>query len=99
MGDYSFAGMNSSINMDVPAYIKVASNPARVIGLNSVGMQRGGIDEETIKNLKKAYKLIYRKGMNLKDALKEINSMQNSKTKEIQKFVNSIRSSKRGILR
>ena len=66
MGDYSFAGMNSSINMDVPAYIKVASNPARVIGLNSVGMQRGGIDEETIKNLKKAYKLIYRKGMNLK---------------------------------
>ena len=64
MGDYSFAGMNASITMDVPSYIKVASNPARVVGLNSVGMERGGIDQETITILKKAYKIIYRKGFN-----------------------------------
>ena len=31
MGDYSFAGMNTSITMDIPAYVKVASNPARVV--------------------------------------------------------------------
>ena len=43
--------------MDVPAYIKVASNPARVVGLNSVGMERGGIDQETITILKKHIKL------------------------------------------
>ena len=34
IGDYSFIGMNTSINMDIPAYVKVAADPARVIGLN-----------------------------------------------------------------
>ena len=99
MGDYSFAGMNSSITMDIPAYIKVASNPARVIGLNSVGMERGGIDQEKISILKKAYKIIYRKGFNLKSAIDKVESMEFSDIKEIQNFIDSIKSSKRGILR
>lgn len=99
MGDYSFAGMNASITMDVPAYIKVASNPARVVGLNSVGMERGGIDQETIITLKKAYKTIYRKGFNLKDAVNKIKSMDCNDIKEVQNFIRSIQSSKRGILR
>ena len=43
IGDYSFIGMNTSINMDIPAYVKVAADPARVIGLNSVGMTRNNI--------------------------------------------------------
>ena len=99
MGDYSFAGMNASITMDVPSYIKVASNPARVIGLNSVGMERGGIDKETIAILKKAYKTVYRKGFNLKDAIKKVESMESNNVQEIQNFVDSIKSSERGILR
>ena len=99
MGDYSFAGMNSSITMDVPAYIKVASNPARVIGLNSVGMERGGIDQEIITILKKGYKTVYRKGFNLRDAIKKLESMSSSDVKEIQNFINSLKSSERGILR
>ena len=99
MGDYSFAGMNASITMDVPSYIKVASNPARVVGLNSVGMERGGIDQETITILKKAYKIIYRKGFNLKDAVEKVGSMESSDVQEVQNFIDSIKSSERGILR
>ena len=99
MGDYSFAGMNASITMDVPSYIKVASNPARVVGLNSVGMERGGIDHETITILKKAYKIIYRKGFNLKDAVEKVGSMESSDVQEVQNFIDSIKSSERGILR
>ena len=98
IGDFSFAGMNTSITMDVPAFIKVASNPARVVGLNSVGMERGGIDSDTINTLKKAYKIIYRKGLNLKDAIKKIESMK-CDHKEISVLVDSLKSSKRGILR
>ena len=98
IGDFSFAGMNTSITMDVPAFIKVASNPARVVGLNSVGMERGGIDSDTINTLKKAYKIIYRKGINLKDAIKKIESMK-CDHKEISVLVDSLKSSKRGILR
>ena len=99
MGDYSFAGMNASITMDVPSYIKVASNPARVVGLNSIGMERGGIDQETITILKKAYKIIYRKGFNLNDAIEKVISMNTNNLKEVQNFVDSIKSSERGILR
>jgi len=99
MGDHSFAGMNASITMDIPAYIKVASNPARVVGLNSVGMERAGIDKETITSIKKAYKIIYRKGFNLKDAIEKVQSMETSGVQEVRNFIDSIKSSERGILR
>ena len=99
MGDHSFAGMNASITMDIPAYIKVASNPARVVGLNSVGMERAGIDKETITSIKKAYKIIYRKGFNLKDAIEKVQSMEFSGVQEVRNFIDSIKSSERGILR
>jgi UDP-N-acetylglucosamine acyltransferase len=99
IGDYSFAGMNTSITMDVPAYIKVASNPARVIGLNSVGMGRAGINQETITILKKVYKIIYRKGFNLKDAIAKVESMDCFNVEEVQNFISSLKSSERGILR
>ena len=99
MGDYSFAGMNASITMDVPSFIKVASNPARVVGLNSVGMERGGINKETITTLKKAYKTVYRKGFNLKDAIEKVESMDFNNIQEVQNFIDSIKSSERGILR
>ena len=53
IGDYSFIGMNTSINMDIPAYVKVAADPARVIGLNSVGMTRNNITSDSISLIKK----------------------------------------------
>jgi len=100
LGDYCFAGMNTSITMDIPAFTKVASNPARVIGLNSIGMARNGIPEESIRTIKKAHKLIYRKGLKLDQALKEINNMH-SKTNDVylETYIKSIKDSKRGILR
>ena len=100
LGDYCFAGMNTSITMDIPAFTKAASNPARVIGLNSIGMARNGIPEESIRTIKKAHKLIYRKGLKLDQALKEINNMH-SKTNDVylETYIKSIKDSKRGILR
>jgi len=63
IGDCSFTGMNTTITMDLPAYVKAASHPARVVGLNTVGLSRNGISEESISHLKKAYKLLYRKSL------------------------------------
>jgi len=100
LGDYSFAGMNASITMDVPAYIKVASNPARVIGLNSVGMSRNNIPPESISLIKKAFKIIYKKGLKLEDSLKEIDILS-AETNDtyLAIFSQSIKASSRGILR
>ena len=100
LGDYCFAGMNTSITMDIPAFTKVASNPARVIGLNSIGMARNGIPEESIRTIKKAHKLIYKKGLKLDQAIEEINNMDSEKNDAyLQTYIKSIKDSKRGILR
>ena len=100
LGDYSFAGMNTSITMDVPAYTKVASNPARVIGLNSVGMSRNNIPLESISLIKKAFKILYKKGLKLEESLNEIDILK-SETNDtyLEIFLKSIKDSSRGILR
>ena len=84
--------------MDVPAFVKVASNPAKPVGLNSIGMQRGGIPDDEIKLLKKAYRILYREGNLLKDAILKINELDNNKSL-LKIFIDSIENSSRGILR
>ena len=100
IGDYSFIGMNTSINMDIPAFVKVAADPARIIGLNSVGMSRNDISPESISLIKKAFKLVYRKGLKIDEAIKqskELNKVQNDSFLDI--FIKSLEISERGILR
>ena len=100
IGDYSFIGMNTSINMDIPAYVKVAADPARVIGLNSVGMTRKNITSDSISLIKKAYKLVYRKGLKIEEAIKkskELNKKANDPFLNV--FIESLEVSERGILR
>ena len=100
IGDYSFIGMNTSINMDIPAYVKVAADPARVIGLNSVGMTRKNITSDSISLIKKAYKLVYRKGLKIEEAIKkskELNKKANDPFLDV--FIQSLEVSERGILR
>ena len=100
IGDYSFIGMNTSINMDIPAYVKVAADPARVIGLNSVGMTRNNITSDSISLIKKAYKLVYRKGLKIEEAIKkskELNKKANDPFLDV--FIQSLEVSERGILR
>ena len=98
IGDYAFTGLNSVITMDVPAFVKVASNPAKPVGLNSIGMQRGGISDDEIKLLKKAYRILYRDGNLLKEAISKINELDNNKS-ILKIFIDSIENSSRGILR
>ena len=100
LGDFCFAGMNSSITMDVPAYVKVASDPARVVGINSVGMSRKNISDDTISNIKKAYKLVYRKNLKIEEALNELSLLyEQTQDSHIENFIKSIQASERGILR
>ena len=100
IGDYSFIGMNTSINMDIPAFVKVAADPARIIGLNSVGMIRNNISSESISLIKKAYKLVYRKGLKINDAIKKIKELNtDQKDSFLDIFIKSLEISERGILR
>ena len=99
LGDYSFTGLNTIITMDVPAFVKVAANPARPIGLNSVGMQRNNFDTDTVNLIKKAYRIIYRKGYSLDDAIKHLYALNKDSNPALSTFISSIESSERGLLR
>ena len=97
VGEHAFTGMNSVIAKDVPPYILVSGHMAHPHGLNSEGLKRRGFSSQTISNLKKAYKLLYRSGLSLEQACEQIADMQNDEN--IDKFINFIRQSQRGILR
>ncbi len=100
IGDYSFIGMNTSISMDIPAYVKVAADPARVIGLNSVGMTRNEISSDSLSLIKKAYKLVYRKGLKIGEAIKKSKALNEEVNDAYLKiFIESLEVSERGILR
>jgi UDP-N-acetylglucosamine acyltransferase len=98
IGAHAFLGMYAGVNRDVPAYTMVAGQPASPRGINSEGLKRRDFSEEQIRNIKHAYRLVYRKGIKLTDAIDEIDEL--SKTQpELVVFLASLRSSERGIIR
>jgi len=98
IGAHAFLGMYSGVNRDVPAYTTVSGQPARPRGINSEGLKRRGFTAEQIQNIKDAYRIVYRQGRKLAESLDEL--ADRAKTRpEIGLFVDSLRSSERGIVR
>jgi len=98
VGAHAFLGMYSGIRRDVPAYTMVSGNPGSPRGINSEGLKRRGFDAAQIKNIKDAYRLVYRKGMKLADAIEEIETRASEQV-ELGLLLDSLRSSERGLLR
>jgi UDP-N-acetylglucosamine acyltransferase len=98
VGQYAFIGGGSRIPQDVPPFVKVAGNPARVAGLNAVGLARRGFTAEQRSLLKKAYVILFRSGLNVSQAVERI-CADLPATEEVSIFVDFIRNSKRGIIR
>lgn len=98
IGAHAFLGMFAGINRDVPAYTMVSGQPAVPKGINSEGLKRRDFSTEQIRNIKNAYRLVYRKGNKLADAIEQIEVLA-VEQKELAIFLESLRSSDRGILR
>ncbi len=98
VGTHSFISMGSLVDKDVPPFVKVAGTEAKPFGLNTVGMKRRGFTAEQVLMLRRAYKIIYRKGLTVKDAIVELQKMIVD-CPEIQMFIDFIHGSARGIVR
>ena len=98
VGAHSFIGMYAGVNRDVPAYVTASGTPGAPRGINSEGLKRRGFSAEQIRNIKDAYRLVYRKGLKLSEAIDEIAARSESQP-ELQIFLDSLRSSDRGIIR
>jgi len=72
VGDHSFLGMYSGVSRDVPPYVTVSGNPGEPKGINAEGLKRRGFDRDQLRNIRNAYRLLYRSGMRLQQAIEEI---------------------------
>lgn len=98
IGAYAMVGGMSKIVQDVTPFVIVDGNPSRVVGLNSVGISRNHIDPEVRKELKRAFRLIFRSGLKLDDAISEM-EQELSSTPEIEHLLSFLRNSDRGLCR
>ncbi len=96
VGAHSFASTNSVIIKDVPPFVKVSGYYAKPYGLNAVGLQRRGFNPRAIRELRQAYRIVYRKGLTVSNALAEL---QQFTTPEVQQLTQFIQKSTAGIVR
>lgn len=96
VGAHSFISTNSVVIKDVPPFVKVSGYYAKPFGLNTVGLQRRGFTSQSITELKRAYKVIYRNGLTVANALAELKKML---TPEVEALVGFIETSTSGIVR
>ena len=98
IGAHAFLGMYTGANRDVPAYTLASGQPAVPKGINSEGLKRRDFSTDQIRNIKNAYRLVYRKGLKLAEAIERIEALIDEQ-QELLPFLESLRSSERGIIR
>jgi UDP-N-acetylglucosamine acyltransferase len=92
IGYRSMVGGMTRISRDVPPYMLVEGNPARVRSLNLVGLKRAGFMDEdggkAFQGLKKAFRLLYHSGLTLNEALEELNLLpENDHVQRLRQFL------------
>lgn len=96
IGRHSFVGGCSRVAKDVPPYLKAVGNPVKLYGLNSVGLQRSGFDDAIVRELKRAYRLVFRSELNVSQALTRARA-ELQPLPEVTAFLTFIEESERGI--
>lgn len=98
IGAHAFLGMYAGVNRDVPAYTMVSGQPATPRGINSEGLKRRDFSADQIRNIKNAYRLTFRRGKKLSEAIEGISILCKDQP-ELNLFLDSLRSSERGLVR
>jgi len=98
IGAHSFLGMYTGANQDVPAYVMLFGLPGAPAGINSEGLKRRDFSKEQIRNIKNAYRLVYRNGLKLAEAIAEIEDLV-AEQPELDIFLESLKTSERGVAR
>ncbi len=98
IGDFSIIGGCSKVVQDVPPYALCDGHPAFIYGLNLVGLRRAGINSETIKVLRRVYKILFFEGHTTKEGVEIVRSEFNS-VPQIKQLIDFVTLSSRGICR
>ncbi len=98
VGAHAFLGMYSGVSRDVPPYTMVAGTPGVPRGINSEGLKRRDFSAEQIRNIKEAYRIVYRRGLKIDEAIVQL-EQRLAEQPELAILLDSLRSTERGIIR
>ncbi len=98
IGAHTITAVGTVVLQDIPPYVTASGNSAQPYGINSEGLKRHGFSAETITLLKRAYKTLYKSGLTLEEARKQL-AQQVEKCPEIAAVLEFLAGSTRGIIR
>ncbi|HSG06433.1 MAG TPA: acyl-ACP--UDP-N-acetylglucosamine O-acyltransferase, partial [Nitrospiria bacterium] len=98
IGRFSMIGGGSAVSLEVPPFVSVAGNRAKLFGLNAVGLRRNGFSKDQIAALKKAYQTLFRSKLKTPEAVKKVREEQGD-SEEALELAMFIETSERGVCR
>jgi UDP-N-acetylglucosamine acyltransferase len=98
IGAHSMTAMGTILLQDIPPYVMAAGNTAEPHGINAEGLKRRGFSADSITEIKRAYKTLYKSGLTL-EAAKELIAEKSKEYPELKPFIDFLAESKRGIIR
>ena len=94
----AFIANNAAVTRDVPPYVMTVGQPAAAHSVNSEGLKRRGFTPEQIRNIRNAFRLLYRSGLKLADATAQLEALAREQP-EIKPIVEFLPTSTRSIVR
>ena len=99
IGSMAMVGGMSRINRDVPPYMMVEGNPAKVRSLNLVGLKRRGFSRAEIQQLKQAFRILYSQKLSMNEAIAQLDNTSDRHVKYLKNFIHfSLASNRRGLI-
>jgi len=98
IGESAILGAGSMVSQDVPPFCNAAGDRARLHGLNLLGLKRRGFDDGAVRELKRAYRLMFQSRLKVVDAVARIRA-EVARSREVDHFVAFVEGSERGVCR
>ncbi|WP_133127925.1 acyl-ACP--UDP-N-acetylglucosamine O-acyltransferase [Legionella nagasakiensis] len=98
VGAYAFIARATYVTKDVLPYVMIAGHSTSACGINTVGLRRRGFSSTAIDYLRRAYKIIFRKGLTVQQAVAELELLQQD-CPEVYPMIHALNQSTRGIVR
>jgi len=98
VGAHAFIANNAAVTRDVPPYVMTVGQPAAAHSVNSEGLKRRGFSPEQVRNIRNAFRLLYRSGLKLADATAQLEALAREQP-ELKLIVEFLPTSTRSIVR
>jgi UDP-N-acetylglucosamine acyltransferase len=98
IGESSLTSMFTYVNKDIPAFVTISGRPAEPRGINAEGLKRRGFDDDQVRAIREAYRIVYRQGLTLEEAVEALKG-ESARDERVARFVASLTSGTRGLVR